>query len=183
MERKSEQLRNVALIAHEGSGKTSLAEAMLFNGKGASRLSPEQQASGARAPLPKDPLPKSKLWTWVNFWAAWCVPCKAELPLLLGWQQKLQSQLSFVFVSLDDDSRQLASFLDAQPDTGLHQTYWLPEGEQRTAWLDALELDAEPELPLQLLLDPQGNVRCRIQGAVEAEDLKALQSILNGDHP
>jgi elongation factor G len=38
MERKSETLRNVALIAHVGSGKTSLAEAMLFNGKATTRL-------------------------------------------------------------------------------------------------------------------------------------------------
>jgi len=38
MERKSDILRNVALIAHVGSGKTSLAEAMLFNGKGTTRL-------------------------------------------------------------------------------------------------------------------------------------------------
>jgi elongation factor G len=38
MERKSETLRNIALIAHVGSGKTSLAEAMLFNGKATTRL-------------------------------------------------------------------------------------------------------------------------------------------------
>lgn len=38
MERKTEQLKDIALIAHVGSGKTSLAEAMLFNGKSTNRL-------------------------------------------------------------------------------------------------------------------------------------------------
>ncbi len=38
MERKSEQLRNIGLVGHVGCGKTSLAEAMLFNGKATSRL-------------------------------------------------------------------------------------------------------------------------------------------------
>ena len=38
MERKTEILRNVGLIAHAGSGKTSLAEAMLFNAKMTTRL-------------------------------------------------------------------------------------------------------------------------------------------------
>jgi elongation factor G len=38
MERKTELLRNIAFVAHAGSGKTSLAEAVLFNGKATSRL-------------------------------------------------------------------------------------------------------------------------------------------------
>ncbi|MBW1783377.1 MAG: elongation factor G [Deltaproteobacteria bacterium] len=38
MDKKSEQLRNIALIAHGGSGKTSLAEAIIFNGKATTRL-------------------------------------------------------------------------------------------------------------------------------------------------
>ena len=38
MERKIEQLRDIALLAHVSSGKTSLAEAMIFNGKSTNRL-------------------------------------------------------------------------------------------------------------------------------------------------
>lgn len=38
MERKTEILRNVGFIAHVGSGKTSLVEAMLFTGKATTRL-------------------------------------------------------------------------------------------------------------------------------------------------
>jgi len=38
MERKTEQIRGVALLGHLGSGKTSLAEAMLINGKSTNRL-------------------------------------------------------------------------------------------------------------------------------------------------
>jgi elongation factor G len=38
MEKRAQQLRNVALVAHGSSGKTSLAEAMLFDGKATTRL-------------------------------------------------------------------------------------------------------------------------------------------------
>ena len=34
----AENIRNIAIIGHSGEGKTSLAEAMLFNGKSTDRL-------------------------------------------------------------------------------------------------------------------------------------------------
>lgn len=142
---------------------------------------PSRKQRGAGEPLPEDPLASDGRWTWLNLWAAWCVPCKRELPLLLAWQRSLKNQLNVSFVSLDDDERQLDKFLNDQPDDGLKRTYWLTEGEQRVAWLQALQLQDEPELPLQLLIDPKGQVRCQVSGAVEPSDLDALVQLLGAD--
>src|SRR5580658_6957698 len=56
-------------------------------------------------------------WTWINFWAAWCGPCKEEMPRLVAWQDRLTkagAPVRVVFVSLDDDRRQLQDFLEHQ---------------------------------------------------------------------
>jgi len=131
--------------------------------------------------LDRDPLAKQKgRWTWLNFWAAWCVPCKEELPILFGWQKQLEGQVDFRFVSMDDDERQLRDFLGREPPGGLTSTYWLPDGALRQSWLEALKLQSEPELPLQLLIDPDGMLRCRVEGAIEPRDLAALERIVGG---
>jgi thiol-disulfide isomerase/thioredoxin len=131
--------------------------------------------------LERDPLARPKgRWTWLNFWAAWCVPCKEELPILFRWQKQLEGKVDFRFISLDDDERQLRDFLAREPAGGLTSTYWLPDGALRQAWLEALSLNSEPELPLQLLLDPEGRLRCRVEGAIEPQDLAALERIIGG---
>jgi thiol-disulfide isomerase/thioredoxin len=131
--------------------------------------------------LDRDPLTRQKgRWTWVNFWAAWCVPCKDELPILFRWQKQLGGDVNFRFVSMDDDERQLRDFLAREPPDGLTSTYWLPDGALRQAWLEALKLQSEPELPLQLLIDPNGMLRCRVQGAIEPQDLATLERIVRG---
>ncbi len=139
-----------------------------------------QAAPGAGAPPTPVPFGVGK-WVWVNFWAAWCGPCKEEMPRLLGWQARLQSQgvlLELAFVSLDDDERQLQRFLEGQPKTGVRASYWLQEGDQRNAWLTALNLKNPPELPLHVLVAPSGQVACTIEGAVEDRDFPAVSAFL-----
>lgn len=126
-------------------------------------------------------VPQPGRYTWLNLWAAWCAPCKEEIPRLLAWQKQLRSEgvpFDIEFLSLDDDPRQLQSFLKSQPPDGLRSTYWLKEGSPRTEWLTAVGVDADPELPGHLLIDPSGKLRCIVKGAVEDEDLPSVRSLL-----
>jgi thiol-disulfide isomerase/thioredoxin len=120
-------------------------------------------------------------WTWINFWAAWCGPCKEEMPRLVSWQDRLAkagTPVRFVFVSLDDDARQLEQFLEKQPAEGLKSSLWLPDGPARTSWLGALKMKSAPELPEQALVDPQGRVRCFVEGAVDDGDYAEISALV-----
>lgn len=119
-------------------------------------------------------------WVWLNLWAAWCEPCKEEMPRLLAWREKLRSKgvlLDLAFVSIDDDERQLTRFLDAQPETGVRASYWLEERE-RPSFMAVLGLPANGELPAHALVAPGGQIACTIQGALEDRDYPALASFL-----
>jgi thiol-disulfide isomerase/thioredoxin len=152
------------------------------NAKG--RLLPRAPASHAEAAgaSPVDTLPgPDGQWTWVNFWAAWCAPCKEEMPRLSAFRSRLAgagTPVHLVFVSLDDDRRQLDLFLAAQPADGVRATLWLPEGPSRASWLKSLRMSGAPELPEQALVDPAGHVRCFIEGAVEDGDYAEIAALV-----
>jgi thiol-disulfide isomerase/thioredoxin len=137
-------------------------------------------ASGA-AELPAAIAFGAGKWVWLNFWAAWCGPCKEEMPRLIAWQEKLRKAgvlIDLAFVSLDDDERQLERFLDGQPPAGVRASYWLQEGSPRSAFLSSLGYKDTPELPLQALVSPAGQLACAIQGAVEDRDYDAIAAFV-----
>jgi peroxiredoxin len=42
----------------------------------------------------------------INFWATWCVPCRVEMPMLIGaWQEHRALSLEIVAVNLTDQER------------------------------------------------------------------------------
>lgn len=46
---------------------------------------------------------------FINFWASWCPPCRAEMPSIAALYQKLQKDKRFVFLLMnEDDDRQKA---------------------------------------------------------------------------
>ncbi len=48
----------------------------------------------------------------VNFWAAWCGPCTAEIPQFIALRKKYQAEgFEIIGVSIDDDERALRSFV------------------------------------------------------------------------
>src|SRR5271168_1827165 len=47
----------------------------------------------------------------VDFWATWCVPCRAEMPQLVTLSEKLKARgLDFVTVSADEPDKETAAF-------------------------------------------------------------------------
>ncbi len=121
-------------------------------------------------------------WTWVNLWAAWCAPCKEEMPRLHKFAARLGQggkELDLSFISLDDDERQLEQFLASQGEDGVRATYWLREGHERDEWLVGAGLARDPQLPVQMLIDPHGKIRCTVNGAAGDQDFAEIASIVS----
>ena len=146
-----------------------------------------QLAAQSRPLAPAKPTPPAKHWIWVNLWAAWCGPCREEIPRLKRWEHELASgatPIALAFVSLDDDQRQAQKFLDAQSSNGLRRSFWLGDDERaRTAWLATFGVKDAPNLPVQLLFNPEGQLACVVGGAVDDGDFEAVKKFLGAQVP
>jgi hypothetical protein len=103
------------------------------------------------------------------------------MPRLASFTSRLAQagqEATLVFVSLDDDERQLEQFLARGGDGLTRATYWLRDGRERDDWLTAMGLPKAPDLPVQVLVDPRGKVRCTVHGAIEDADYAEIASAL-----
>jgi thiol-disulfide isomerase/thioredoxin len=47
----------------------------------------------------------------LNFWATWCIPCRAEIPALVELQAKYARNLQVIGVSIDDPAEKMKPFI------------------------------------------------------------------------
>lgn len=144
-------------------------------------LSISRAADGA-SPPPSAAYGKGR-WTWINVWAAWCEPCKKEMPMLLEWQKKLTDKgvaIDLVFVSIDDDERELDRFLSGQPKDGVRSSYWVTGEEAQESFFETLGFEDTPKLPVHAFVSPQGKTTCVVEGSVEESDYGSLVKLTGG---
>jgi thiol-disulfide isomerase/thioredoxin len=112
----------------------------------------------------------------LNFWATWCVPCAAEMPLLNEMQKQYQGRIVFIAASIDDEDMkpQVAAFIKK------HQ------GEALTvmmgATLDSLDdFGVNQGMPGTVFIDAEGKIVDRITGALKRPDLEQQLRKLAGE--
>jgi thiol-disulfide isomerase/thioredoxin len=106
----------------------------------------------------------------VNFWATWCVPCRAEIPDLSAMQSELGTRgLSVVGVSWDDSAE---GFRDFQSE--IRQDYLVVLGGEDVQ----AKFGGILSLPTTLVIDHEGRVRQKIIGARDRAVLEAAVKLL-----
>ena len=126
------------------------------------------------------PVPTTQGWTWVNVWATWCAPCIAEMPTIVTWPDALAKEgapIDLRLLSVDEDTAKLTAFTRTHPEVqgSLH----MADGANAADWIEGLGLeDVAPVLPLHVLLDPQGRIRCVRSGALSPEHRDAIKALV-----
>jgi cytochrome c biogenesis protein CcmG, thiol:disulfide interchange protein DsbE len=103
----------------------------------------------------------------VNYWAAWCDPCKAEAPLLAEAHARLGDQVQFIGVDMLDNRGGARAFIDAAGIT--YPSVFDPTNSV------GLSFDLFSP-PMTQFYDADGNLSATVRGQLSRD---ALQDNLN----
>ncbi len=104
----------------------------------------------------------------INFWATWCVPCRAEMPMLAELHQSFEAQgLQVVGIALDDvqAARDFAAELEI--------SYPILVGGADVMAIGLVYGNRAGLLPYSVLIDRQGIVRWTHLGELSRAELLA----------
>ena len=102
----------------------------------------------------------------LNFWATWCEPCRAELPLLVkAAQANANVDLAFIAISVDEPKSQV-KIPEAVRQYGITFPVWVGANGD-----DLYRLSKREAVPATVFLDRDGTVQSVISGQIRAAEL------------
>ena len=109
----------------------------------------------------------------LNYWAAWCPPCKKEIPLFIETQKKYAAKVQFVGIAIDDKEpvREFADMMSINYPTLL--------GDMQAIQTSAQLGNTSRGLPFTAIFDSNGKLHFTRSGEIQANELEEqLQAIL-----
>jgi len=99
----------------------------------------------------------------INFWAVWCIPCRAEIPELIKWQNEYQKDgLQVVGITYPPNNRaKIRAFVRK-----MKMKYPVLIGSKKTRAL----FDSGKTLPFSVIIDKEGNVAAQIEGVIFSDE-------------
>ncbi|MDM1293131.1 redoxin domain-containing protein [Sphingobacterium sp. N143] len=111
---------------------------------------------------------------FVNFWATWCPPCRAEMPSINVLYDKFKDNANIVFliVEIEGEKEKAAAFVKGEK---LTLPISFPNSDIPKEWLSG-------SIPTTVILDKEGNLATRHEGMADyatTEVSTFIQSLIN----
>jgi thiol-disulfide isomerase/thioredoxin len=139
---------------------------------------PGEQAFGDGPRLKEPGKPPTNGWRWVNYWATWCAPCLEEMPMLGRWRDGLVKEgvpFELELWSVDEDEVKLRERVQKGLPAAVK---WVDGPEALSEFLGKLGLDPDSMLPIHMLVDAKGSLRCVRIGAVHENDYGTVRKLI-----
>jgi thiol-disulfide isomerase/thioredoxin len=112
----------------------------------------------------------------VDFWATWCVPCRAEMPQLVKLSEKLKARgLDFVTVSADEPDKEPAAFQVLQQNA-VAAPFYIKKATDDDKFYNLVDPEWSGEMPAMFIYDRSGK---RVRSFLGETPVKDIEMAIN----